>query len=174
MARVSVWAAGPFLAACALLAWSGAIKLLRPASTRVAARAIGAPSSTIAVRALAATELTIAILGATFGHVGALLVAALYAGLAVVALRLLRRAPATPCGCLGASDAPVSRAHVALNVVAALVAVAAASGAPFAVLGAQPLAGIPFVVLALCTARLATITIDELPAVVRAAQEGSR
>jgi len=164
---------GPFLAACALLAWSGGAKIVRPRSTSTAARAIGLPSSTVAVRAFGAVELGAACAGAAVGHAAALLVACVYAGLTVPAVRLLRRAPATPCGCLGASDAPVSRAHVALNIAAVLLAVAAAfGGAPLAGITSLPLAGVPFVVLVLCAARLAALTIDELPALTRASGQG--
>ena len=164
---------GPFLAACALLAWSGAAKLARPRSTGAAARAIGLPSSTVAVRAFAAMELGAACTGATVGHAGALLVACVYAGLALLAVRLLRRSPATPCGCLGASNTPASRPHVALNAAAALVALGAAfAGSPLAGITALPLAGVPFVVLVLCAARLAALTIDALPALTRAYEQG--
>ena len=164
---------GPFLAACALLGWSGAAKLVRPRSTSTAAHAIGLPSSTAAVRAFGAVELGAACAGAAVGHAAALLVACAYAGLAVLAVRLLRRAPATPCGCLGASDAPVSPAHVALNFAAVVLAVAAAFGdAPLAGITALPLAGVPFVVLVLCAARLAALTIDVLPTLTRASRPG--
>jgi hypothetical protein len=173
MAHVEVVIAGPFLAACALLAWSGANKLARPGATRAAARAIGLPSSPLAARALGACELGAAILGAIFGSWAALLVAAVYAGLTVVALRLFVRAPDAPCGCLGAAAAPVSRAHIALNVVATGVAlVAAFGGSPLSVLADQPLAGPPFVVLVLCATWLATLTVDALPALTRATHGG--
>ncbi len=164
---------GPFLAACALLAWSGAAKLARPRATSTAARAIGLPSSTAVVRAFGALELGAAVLGTVIGHVGALIVAFMYAGLAVLALRLLRHAPATPCGCLGSSSAPASWAHVAVNGAAALVAVAAAfAGAPLSRITELPLTGVPFVVLVVCAARLAALTIDALPALIRAVARG--
>ena len=123
-------AIGCFLVACALLAWSGAGKLARPSATRAAARAIGAPSSTAAVRALGALELGAAVAGAMWGGPAALLVASVYCGLAVAAFLLVRRAPDTPCGCLGASDTPASRTHVGLNLAAAAVAVIASFGGP--------------------------------------------
>ena len=164
---------GPFLAACALLAWSGAAKLARPRHARAAARAIGLPSTAGAVRVLGAIELGAACAGAALGHIAALLVAVVYAALAVVALRLLRQSPATPCGCLGSSRGPASRAHVVVNGAAALIAVAAAfGGSPLAGISALPLAGVPFVVLVVCAARLATLTIDALPALTRASQQG--
>jgi methylamine utilization protein MauE len=173
MAHVAVWFAGPFLAACALLVWSGANKVVHPDATRIAARAVGLPSTRTAVRALGAIELAAAIAGAVFGGWLAALVAAVYVGLAVVALRLLARAPDTPCGCLGASEVPASRVHVGVNIGAACVAVLAGfGGSPLSVLGSQPLGGVPFVVLVLCAARLAALTIEGLPAIARASREG--
>lgn len=173
MGRVAVWFAGPFLAACALLAWSGANKLTRPGPTRLAARAIGLPSTPLGVRVLGAVELTAAIAGAIFGRWGAVLVAVVYAGLTMVSTRLLARAPGTPCGCLGASSAPASRAHIVLNISAGCVAaVAAFGGSPLSVLGTQPLGGVPFVVLVICAVRLAALTVDGLPALARASREG--
>jgi methylamine utilization protein MauE len=164
---------GPFLAACALLAWSGAAKLARPRSTSAAARAIGLPSSSGAVRVFGAIELGAACAGAAAGHAGALLVACVYAGLAVLALRLLRRAPATPCGCLGTSSTPASRAHVAVNAAAALVALGATFDAsPFVGMAGLPLAGVSYVVMVVCAARLAALTIDALPVVTRASERG--
>jgi hypothetical protein len=173
MARVAVWFAGPFLAACALLVWSGGNKLVHSDATRIAARAIGLPSTRKAVRVLGAVELTAAIAGVVLGSWAALLVAAAYAGLAVVSLRLLARAPDTPCGCLGAPNAPASRAHIAVNISAACVAgLAAFGGSPLSVLGSQPLGGVPFVVLVLCAARLTVLTVDGSPALARASREG--
>ncbi len=164
---------GPFLAACALLVWSGAAKLTRPGSTSAAARAIGLPSSSGAVRVFGAIELGAACAGAAAGRAGALLVSCMYGGLAVVALRLLHRAPATPCGCLGTSSTPASRAHVAVNAGAALVALGATlDGSPLAGIAGLPLAGVPFVVLVLCAARLAALTIDALPVLTRASERG--
>ena len=170
---IAAWAAGPFLAACALLAWSGVAKLREPRATRAAAEALGLPGTPAAVRALGVVELGVATLGAVFGHLGGLLVAVMYAALTIAAVRLLRRAPATPCGCLGGSDAPVSRAHVAVDAAAALVAVAAATGgSPLARIPDLPLAGVPFIVLVLCATWCATLMIDALPALARAAKDG--
>jgi len=162
MSGVSDWVAGAFLAACVLLAWSGFAKLRRPGAAQIAARAVGLPATRRAARTFGAVELVVAASGAVFAGVGALLVALMFGALAVIAAQLRRRAPATPCGCLGASDAPASRAHVVLNMLAALVALAvfAAGGSPLAVLVDQPLAALPFVVLVLCAARLAALLIE--------------
>ena len=161
---------------CALLAWAGVGKLRQPAATRVAAREIGLPSSRAAVRALGVVELGAAIAGAVFGGIAAALVAGLYVGLTVASARLLRRAPGTPCGCLGASTAPASRAHVIVNAAAVVVSVSAAAlgGSPLARAAASPLGGMPLFVLAALTAWLAALTIDARPGLARATREGSR
>jgi hypothetical protein len=172
---MSDWATGAFLAACMLLAWSGCTKLRRPDATQHAAHALGMPSTRTTVRALGSIELGVAVAGVLVGGIAALAVAAVFTGLAIVSHRLLRRAPSTPCGCLGSPEAPVSRAHVAINVGAVVVAIVAAPGvSPLAALSTQPLAGVPFVVLAACTARLAALTMDQLPALAREAARGAR
>jgi hypothetical protein len=161
-AAAVAWMTGPFLAACALLAWSGANKAARPAATRAAARAAGLPSSISAVRGFGAIEITLAAAGAAFGGVAALLVAGMFLLLAATASRLHRRAPATPCGCLGArSEAPASRAHVVVDAAAAVVAlITAFGGPPLAIVAQQPFAAVPFVVLVVCATRLAVLAME--------------
>jgi hypothetical protein len=144
-----------------LLAWAGVGKLARPPATQAAARAIGLPSAAPVVRAFGAAEVAIAAAGVLFGGIAAVAVAAVYLLLASVAYRLLRVAPATPCGCLGGGTAPATRAHVVIDLAAAAVALLAAFGpAVVAELGEQPFAGVPFVVLAVCAARLAGLLMD--------------
>ena len=120
---------------------------------------------------LGAIEVTVAIVGAVFGSFGALLVALVYTGLALIAFRLATRAPATPCGCLGAADAPASAAHVIVNVACVGAAICAAFGAsPLRAVGTQPVAWVLFVVLVGVAARLAALTMEQLPALGRAAK----
>jgi hypothetical protein len=91
----------------------------------------------------------------------------------VFALRLLLRAPATPCACLGSTTAVVSRAHVAIDVGAVCIAIAAASGGPpFAPLAGRWLAGAVFVVLVACCVRLAALALEELPPLGVGVKEG--
>jgi hypothetical protein len=114
----------------------------------------------------------VAVLGVAFGAGFALAVAAMYATLTFVSLRLLRRAPGTPCGCLGASDAPVSRAHVAVNLAATLVAaVAVQSSSPLRHLPDDAVAAIAFLVLVGCLAHLMSLLVEAQPA-LRAALRG--
>lgn len=163
-------ATGPFVAVCVLLLVSGFGKVRNPGPTEPALRAIGLPARPNAVRLLGAVELTVAIAGLCIGP-AAVLVAALYGALAIVAWRLYRHSPATPCGCLGAATAPVSIAHVVLNLAAMVVALASISTtSPLARMVDAPAAGIVLLVLSLLIARLAVLTAD-LPQEVR--QEAS-
>ncbi len=153
-------ATGPFVAACVLLLVSGVGKVRNPGRTEPALRAIGLPARPNAVRLLGVVELTVGIAGFCVGP-AAVFVAALYGALALVAWRLYRHSPATPCGCLGAATAPVSVAHVVLNVVAMVVALASVTAtAPLARMADAPAAGLVLFALSLLTARLAVLTAD--------------
>ena len=169
-------AAGPFAAACLVLAFAGVAKVRRPAGTTAAASAIGLPSSPAAVRGLGVVEIGAAIAGIAVGAWAALVVAALYLGLAVVAARLVRRAPGTNCGCLGPSDSPVSVAHVVVDGGAvAAAAFAAFGGSPLTAAGNNVWVRIAFIAATACCAWLAAQMLDALPALNRAVRaEGSR
>src|SRR3954470_11988773 len=80
----AVWAIGPFLAACALLAWSGARKIAHPDAARVTLRALRLPSTRASARGLGVVEVLVATLGACFGGFAALVVAGLFVGFAGV------------------------------------------------------------------------------------------
>jgi len=165
-------AAGPFAAACTLLAVAGVSKIRRPAGTRPAAAALGLPDSRWAVRALGLAEIAAAGAGIAFGRVAAGVVAALYAALVVAAWRLYRRAPDTPCGCIGASTAPASATHVAVNLAAMIVAVlATASGSPLSSVGHDAWLRVAFVGLVGCCAALVVVVIDTLPSLRAAVHE---
>jgi hypothetical protein len=169
-------AAGPFAAACLVLGFAGTAKLLRPAGTQAAAGALGLPASPAVVWALGTVELTVAATGIAIGSWAALAVALVYGALAGAAARLLMRAPGTNCGCLGASDAPVSASHVVVDGAAAVVAVLASfGGSPLAAVGDSPAARVAFVAGIGCCAWLATQLLDAVPALNRAARtEGAR
>jgi hypothetical protein len=168
-------AAGPFAAACALLLFAGASKLRRPIGTRPAAAALGLPASPAAVRTLGVVELAVAAAGLALGGWAAAAVAAIYVALAIAAWRLFVQAPGTACGCLGASDAPVSKTHIVVNAAAALVAVLAiAGGPPLLAVGDSAWARFVFVALVGCCALLVAAVLDVRPALTRAATEGGR
>jgi len=131
---------GPFLACCALLMISGFAKVRDPRATQPAAAAIGVASVVPFVVAFGVVELLAGVGGAVFGGWAALAVAVMYVVLAGVALRLLRRAPATPCSCLGGTSAPATRTHVVLDLAAAVIALVAArsAGAPLQLIVDHP------------------------------------
>jgi hypothetical protein len=166
--------AGPFVAACALLVISGAGKLVRPAPARVAVRAAGLPWAGALVFAFGTAEVVAGIAGASFGGSWALAVAACYVALTAFAFLLLRRAPSTPCACLGSSRATVTPAHVVLDALAAGIAIVASStGSPWAQFSGHWIAAMVFVVLVACCVQLAALALESLPALAAAAKEGS-
>jgi hypothetical protein len=170
---ISTLATGPYLAACALLGVAGVAKVRAPARAAGAARALRLPATNTSVRTLGVVECAAAVAGAAFGGAWAVLVGAGYAALAFVAFGLARRAPAVPCGCLGATDAPASLAHVCLNVACAVVSFVVAFGErPWSVVQDQPLAGVPFLVLSASCAWLAELSVEALPSLQAAIREG--
>jgi len=165
--------AGPFLAACALLAIAGAGKVAHPAPTRAAARAAGVRVPSAGVVAFGLFELGAGIAGAIVGGRVAFAVAAGYLLLTVFAVRMLVHSPTTPCACLGATGATVTRVHVAVDVAALAVAlVAAAGGSPLAQSSGRWVAGAVFVALVACCVKLAALALEELPALAGASREG--
>jgi hypothetical protein len=148
--------AGPFAIACVLLAGAGALKAWQPGDTANALRAVGVrlsyTSSRVVVRGFGAAETVLAVVALLTGNVVVCaLVAASYlvfTGFVVVALR--RGTAIASCGCFGKVDTPPSAVHVVLDLLFAGVAATAAFTGDVAlpdVLRAQPLAGVPFVVL---------------------------
>lgn len=173
-------AVGPFVIAAALLAVGGGLKAAQPAATARALAGLGLPRfSPALVRLAGGAEAGLAVLALVLGGpVPAGLVAASYLAFAgVVALALRRGLPISSCGCFGAQDSPPTLAHLVLNLGAAAAAgVAAAARAPrlATVMAAQPLAGLPFVVLVAVTAYLAWAAVTVLPAVSATANGGQR
>jgi hypothetical protein len=168
------WTAGPFLVACALLVFSGATKVVHPSGTRLAARAIGLPSSRLAVVALAIVEIGLGVGGAAFGRAVALGVAACYALLTFTVVRLLRRAPTVPCGCLGSSSSTASPTHVVVNGVAAVAAtLAATQPAPLDGFSGGPVAVVALGVLLALSVSLVELVVGSLPELDRLTSSGS-
>jgi hypothetical protein len=164
---MGAWA-GPFLIATVLLAGAGVAKALDPAPTAGALARTGIPVAPAAVRIGGALEVLVAVVAAVSGApVPALLVAAsylLFAGFVVLALA--RHLPIGSCGCFGRIDTPPSVLHLVVNVAAvtAGVAVAAGRGGGLgSVLSAQPLAGVPFVLLVLVGAYAAFTALTVVP-----------
>jgi hypothetical protein len=167
-------AAGPFVAACSLLVIAGVSKIARPRPTRAAALAAGWDVPAAAVSTFGAVEVGTGMAGIAFGRGAALAVAAVYLVLSGFAFRLVRRAPTTPCACLGSSSAPASRVHVIVDLAAVAVAIAAASGGtPLEGFGARPFASVLFVALVACCVELVVLAFDSLSALDRAVKGGT-
>lgn len=115
-----------FAVACALLALAGIAKVRTPRPARDALALIGPRVPALAIRALGLAEIALGAF-AVFRPVpiAAGLVAFAYAAFAVTALLLLRTDRSADCGCFGQASSTASLAHVALNVVACAVGIAA-------------------------------------------------
>lgn len=160
--------AGPFAIASALLVLGGTMKAYRPTDTANALRGVGLPGWPLLVRVGGLLEAVIGLSALVLGTaLPAVLVAVSYVaflGFVVEALR--RHVPVASCGCFGRVDTPPSRLHIAINLVAvaASIAVAARPGVGLAhTVGAQPLAGIPYLVLVSLGVGLVFVALSSLP-----------
>jgi len=169
--------AGPFAIAALVLAVGGALKALEPADTANALRALRLPSGRAFVRVGGAVELGIGVAALVTGAtVLAAIVGASYVAFAVVVLVALESGrPISSCGCLGKVDTPPSWVHVAIALVAAGVAIAAATAVDSQValpevVSAQPLAGVPFVLLVGTGVALVLLAFTSLPKTMAAAR----
>jgi hypothetical protein len=80
---------------------------------------------------------------------------------------------AAPCGCFGASSAPVGTLHVIINLVIAVGVALAAIDAPGPIWEAAadtPWAGVPFVGLVALLAWLVYLALTALPETIAAAK----
>lgn len=165
--------AGPIFAVATVLGVAGVLKLARPEATVAALGTARLPGSALAVRALAVTEIAVAAAALAFGTaLTAALLAIYYAGFAAFTWLLLHRAgTAASCGCFGETEAPTPTTwfHVAMNLVAAVLALSAViwpTGGLLDVLAEQPLAGIPFLVLTGLCAWLWYLGLTVVPTLV--------
>jgi hypothetical protein len=157
----------PFFLAAGLLIASGIGKILRPAPAVDALAAAGLPGGAVAARALGVVEV---LAGAAAlwrpTTATALVVAALYLAFALFLVRLIRRGGATTCGCVGSGEAPPSWLHVALDLAAVAVSVAAAAwGVPSlgSAVAASPMAGVPLLIGLAGAGALLAIAVVEVP-----------
>ena len=158
---------GPFAVAASLLLIAGAAKAARPETTAGALAGVGMPVPAALVRVGGAAE---AAIGAGALVVGtAPFAAALglsYLGFAgFVLLALARRVPISSCGCFGREDTPPTMVHVAIDLACAGVAAAVAlgdGGTIADILGGQPLAGVPFLLLVATSAWFAYLALGPL------------
>ena len=162
---------GPVAVACALLGLAGVSKLLRPAPTSGALRALHLPAPLDGVRLMGLGEVVLGIAAVVSGNralVGLVGVAYLaFAGFVVAATRA--GTDIQSCGCFGTVDTPPSVVHIVVNLVLASAALAAAvTGLPTlaAVMEDQPWAGLPFLGLLGVTVYLAYALLTVLPQVL--------
>ena len=166
---------GPGLAIAALLALAGAAKVLDPAMTVGALRALRLPSSPLLVRMGAAFEMALGLTAITVGGPAAwLLVAASYLAFAAFVVAALRRGTLIgSCGCFGREDTPPHWSHVATNLVLAGVALAlagTADGAPLEAVLDHPADGAAVTALAALGVGLLYALYVELPRTLAAAR----
>lgn len=158
---------GPALVAALLLAGAGALKLVDPAMTAGALRALGLPSAPWLVRAGAGAELVLGVVAVVVG--GAVLwalVAASYLAFAAFVVVALRAGTMVgSCGCFGREETPPHPVHVAVDLaLAAAAAGAAAQGlAPLDALADAPGPGVVVAALSVLAAALVYVALVELP-----------
>lgn len=142
---------GPVWIAAIVLAVAGSWKLVEPGPARDALRALRLPPgiavlatrSTVPVRLLGAAEVALAVVVvASGGRVAPVLLSVAYLGFALVAERLRRTPGGASCGCFGQRSTPPGLLHVAVNILAAGVALGAAGlGTPSLAFAARTLPG---------------------------------
>lgn len=147
----------------------GCFKARRPGATARALVSAGLRPLAPLARAMGVAEIVVGVGAlAVGGPALAGAVAAFYTGFAgFVALTLVRSAPVDDCGCFGGTDSPPTAFHLVVNVAAAGIATAVAAGGDDRgladVLADQPLAGVPFLLLAAVVTGLAYAVLTVLP-----------
>lgn len=160
---------GPAVASAILLAFGGALKVLRPANTAHALRGLRLPAAPFGVRLLALAELAVGVGALAGGGRRAwLLVAGAYLGFACfVVLAMWRGGAVSSCGCFGAPDTPPTLVHVLVTISASAVACATAFGHPPGplpdALADMPLRGLPFLLVTGCCVWFAYAAVAVLP-----------
>jgi hypothetical protein len=157
----------PFFLAAFLVVLGGAAKIRRPPAASEALASVHLPSRWWEVRVLGLIEVGLGLwVLLAPGTISALALATLYLGFAAFLTALIvGRVPAASCGCVGQAGAPPSFLHVGLDLAAAAVAIAAATTTVptlGAVLGDQPLLGVPFLVAMGSAAYAAVLTVGAL------------
>jgi hypothetical protein len=169
-------AAGPLLAAAALLVVAGVPKVADPLPLVRALRAAGMPVPRLVVRAFALGEVAVggwAVVAP--GRVSSALVAAAYLVFTAFVARVLARGGVLgSCGCFGKADTPATRTHLGLTAAAALVALWAALDPPHRVWWTVDAATLTTVGLAAVIAFLAWQVMAVLPATSPAAIRSTR
>jgi hypothetical protein len=164
---------GPYLIACALLVVAGVAKLVRPDDTaRALAALVPVPLARVRglVRVGATAEAALGLVAlAAPRTVSASLVAVSYGAFALFTVYARAKGGAmASCGCFGTPDTPATALHavvdLGLAVAAVAVAVAAPTGSLVSILAAQPLHGVPLVLVSAIGAWLTYLVVSLLAA----------
>ena len=152
-----------------VVAVSGATKVLAPRSFAELTTTVGVPVGTVGARIAGLIEIALGVwVLATGARLACAALALAYVVFSVVVV-LARRVGAPSCGCFGASAAPPSTVHVAVNLVSASIAGAGAIAGDLDGIGTvvsdQPLAGVPFLLL-LGTGAWLLVSLDTVGAAV--------
>lgn len=127
-------AAGPYLAACVLLAFAGSAKLRRPAAAQRALAGLGLRALAVPAWAVRAAGMAELVLGTTAmvaaGAGPALLIALCYLAFAAFVIASLVGGGGGDCGCFGetAEAVPLGVTHAAMNALLAAAALIVAAG----------------------------------------------
>ncbi len=150
-----------------LLIVAGTAKILAPSGTARALKAAGLPAATLLVRLLGATEVAVGIAAiAVGGWILPAAVAAFYASFTGFVAVQLRSGTEAGCGCFGGASTPLTRGHLVFDGVATLAAVLfVIDPAPGLreVLGDQPWAGAPYLLVVTLGVALEVAVLTVLP-----------
>jgi hypothetical protein len=171
--------AAPFFLAASLVVLGGLAKVRRPAVASRALASIRLPSQWWAVRTLGGAEIAVGVWALVAPTpASALALAVLYLAFAAFLLvMMVARVPSASCGCVGASDAPPSILHVALDLAAVASGVLAVANPVPSIgsfLGDQPLAGIPILIATAAAGYAAYLAVGLLPALREQVRRSSR
>jgi hypothetical protein len=149
-------------------------KLLGPDATVPMLRALGLPASALLARLLGVVEVGVGVTAFLVGGpIPAAAVAVLFVVFTVAVLRLRAGGDAVSCGCFGRSSAPPTLVHVAVDAVAAVVAVVAAVFDAPGFLDVRtdlPAAGVPQLLLTALAVWLGVALLTVLPEALVAAR----
>jgi hypothetical protein len=129
----------------------------------------GAPAA--AAVAVTETAIVVLLIPAATAAAGLVLSAVTLAAFSAGTLVTVRRGPAIPCRCFGASQSPMSTWHVARDLLLALLAAAAAVAASTP---APAPGGIALALAVAVTAAVPTVLFDDLLSIFRLPASGLR
>ncbi len=168
---------GVFQVLAAVVVVGGVAKLWSPEAFASTLRSLGLPGSRPLARAVGLLEVAVGAACLWVGGRTAALVVALTYTVFTLVVVAAQRSGAASCGCFGATEAPPSVVHVAVNAVSAVAALAAAAVPPPGLaqtLSGQPAAGVPYLLLTGLAVWLVVVVdttgarvVDELGAVRR-------